>query len=67
MADVLLVKVAKVYAEQVRLLNVCTVLEILPKSRQRFTDAIVLTSASDWLEKLSNFENVPEMPFESGL
>ena len=67
MADVVLVKVAKVYAEQVRLLNVCTVLEILPKSRQRFADAIVLTSASDWLEKLSNFENVPEMPFESGL
>ena len=37
------------------------------KDRQRFVDAVVLISASDWSVKLSNCENLLETPFEFGL
>ena len=37
------------------------------KDRQRFVDAVVLISAPHWSAKLSNFENLLEMPFEFGL
>ena len=37
------------------------------KDRQRFVDAIALISALDWSERLSNFENVVQTPFEFGL
>ena len=37
------------------------------RDRQRFVDAVVLISAPDWSVKLSNFENLLEMPFEFGL
>ena len=37
------------------------------KDRQQFVDAIVLFYGSDWLKRLSNFENIVETPFEFGL
>ena len=37
------------------------------KDCQLFVDAVVLISAPDWSVKLSNFENLLEMPFEFGL
>ena len=37
------------------------------KDHQLFVDAVVLISAPDWSLKLSNFENLLEMPFEFSL
>ena len=37
------------------------------KGRQRFVDATVSIYGSNWLKRLSNFENVVETPFEFGL
>ena len=34
------------------------------KDRQRFVDAFVLISAPDWLNRLSNFENVIKTQFD---
>ena len=39
----------------------------LSKDGQRFVDAFVLISASDRSNKLSHFENVVKMQFESSL
>ena len=37
------------------------------KGHQRFVDAIVLISITDWSQRLLSFENVAEMPIEFGL